>query len=100
MDWVKEVKHQIGKHDRAGLQILSENIASIIEKEENTDLKTYFQLLNENLSKDYKRGIVVDKRSRKIITLLEQMDLVGRRRLFKLYDWELYIITQDSSTKE
>eukprot|EP00794_Sanderia_malayensis_P006760 gene6760-7520_t len=75
VDWVKEVKHQIGKHDKASLRILSENIASIIAKEKKTNLKQYLQSLNDNLMNFYKRNNVGQTRRKKIVAHLEQADL-------------------------
>ncbi len=77
VDWAKEVRHQIGKHDRASLQILSENIVSIIEKAKKSDLKTYLQSLNDKLLKVYKRSSIENARQSKMVTSLQQIDLVS-----------------------
>ena len=73
---MKEVKHQIDKHDRLSLQIVSDNIAKIVEKENDMNLSKYIRSLNENLSKAYTRSIK-DEGDPKVSPLLEQMDVVG-----------------------
>lgn len=73
---MKEVKHQIDKHDRLSLQIVSDNIAKIVEKENDMNLSKYIRSLNENLSKAYTRSIK-DDGDPKVSPLLEQMDVVS-----------------------
>ena len=76
IQWMKEVKHQIDKHDRLSLQIVSDNIAKIVEKENDMNLSKYIRSLNENLSKAYTRSMK-DEGDSKLSPLLEQMDVVG-----------------------
>ena len=71
-----ETKDQILKHDRTSLQVLSENIATIIEKENNVRLSTFLTSLADDLLTSYKRSIKADEPSMKL-SFLEQMDLVN-----------------------
>ena len=71
-----ETKDQILKHDRTSLQVLSENIATIIEKENNVRLRTFLTSVADDLLSYYKRSIKVEEPSTDL-SFLEQMDLVS-----------------------
>ena len=75
MNWMGSMRDQILKHDRTSLQVLSENIAAIVEKEYNEKLNKYITTLANDLSATYKRSINA-KEANLDLSVLEQMDLV------------------------
>ena len=73
---MEKMKDQILKHDRTSLQVLTENIAAIIEKEHNVKLSRFITSVADDLSSSYKRTIKVTEQSMDL-SFLEQMDLVN-----------------------
>ena len=71
-----DTRDQILKHDRTSLQVLSENIATIIEKENNVKLSKFLSSIANDLQASYKRSINVEE-PRTYLPSFEQMDLVS-----------------------
>ena len=85
LKWMGETRDQILKHDRTSLQVLSENIATIIEKDSNIKLSTYLTTLADDLLTSYKRSIKAEE-PKPELSFLEQMDLVNISLHLECYD--------------
>ena len=78
LKWMADTRDQILKHDRTSLQVLSENIATIIEKDNNVKLSKFLSSIANDLQISYKRSFKVEE-PRTDLPSFEQMDLVSGR---------------------